>query len=320
MVSNAPVIQTVLSQLEALGDPTRLRLLRLLERHELGVADLCDVLQMPQSSVSRHLKLLSDLGWLTNRRQGTNSFYRMGVDNLDTSARRLWQITRDRASAWPTFNQDQLRLRRRLRDHADHAQAFFAGAAGQWDKLRSQCYGESFAWQSMLALLPSRYVVADLGCGTGHLAAALAPHVRQVIGVDQSEAMLRAARKRLASESLQNRVDLRRGPLESCPIDRDTCDAALLVLVLTYVNQPQDVINDAVRILRSDGCLIVTDLLPHDREDFRREMGQQCLGFAADELRDMLEQAGLEDVTCRPIPPDPQAKGPALQLARGVKP
>src|ERR1700689_1007534 len=124
--------EQVLGWLGTLADATRMRILRLLERQELGVAELCDVLQLPQSTVSRHLKVLADQGWTVNRRDGTTNLYAMLLDELDPQARKLWQPAREQTEGWATGQQDQLRLARRLRQRRDEAQRFFAGAAGQW--------------------------------------------------------------------------------------------------------------------------------------------------------------------------------------------
>src|SRR5207302_4849766 len=101
---------SLLGWMESLADPTRLRLLRLLERHELGVAELCDVLQLPQSTVSRHLKVLADEGWLRSRAQGTTNLYRMDAAEVETPARRLWALTREHTESWATVEQDRRRL------------------------------------------------------------------------------------------------------------------------------------------------------------------------------------------------------------------
>ena len=297
--------------LETLADSTRLRLLRLLERHELGVAALCDILQMPQSTVSRHLKVLSDQGWVGSRSQGTTRLYRTKGE-LDPAARRLWLLSRDQTDAWPTARQDQLRLGRQLARQSPPAEAFFAGAAGQWDRLREEAYGRAFTQTALLGLLPSEWVVADLGCGTGHAAAALSAHVGRVVGVDQSPAMLKAARKRTAG--IDN-VELRQGRLEALPLEDRTCDGALLLLALTYVGDPSAALAEMARILRPGGRAVVVDLLRHDRDDFRRRMGQEGFGFEPPDLKAMLEAAGLEQAACRELPPEPGAKGPALVLA-----
>src|SRR4051812_413417 len=215
----------LLGWMTSLADATRLRLLRLLERHELGVVELCDVLQMPQSTVSRHLKVLADERWVRSRRQGTAHLYGMILDELTTPQRKLWLLTREQTDAWPAAQQDQMRLTRVLKQRATDGETFFAGAASQWDKLRRELYGEAFTTAALLALLPRDLVVADLGCGTGQVAAMLAPNVKRVIGVDVSAAMLKAARKR---KSEMENVDLRRGPVESLPLDDASVDAALM--------------------------------------------------------------------------------------------
>src|SRR6478672_5568508 len=176
--------EQLLAWMECLADPMRLRLLRILERHELGVADLCDVLQAPQSTVSRHLKLLLDQGWVQSRRQGTNHLYEMILDELVPAARKLWLLAREQMESWATLAQDELRLQRRLAQRESDSESFFAGAAGEWDRIRNDLY-------AVLPLLPPTYVVADLGCGAGELAANLARHVKTVIGVDNSTEMLK---------------------------------------------------------------------------------------------------------------------------------
>ncbi len=314
MIKSAAQPEALMGWLGSLADPTRLRLLRLLERSELGVAELCDVLQMPQSTVSRHLKVLGDLGWADSRRQGTANYYRSTVDRLGPSARRLWVLAREVTDNWATVEQDQLRLEGCLKQRGTPAQAFFAGAAGQWDKLRAELYGGGVTRAAMGALLGSGWTVADLGCGTGEVSAELAGSVRRVIGVDQSPAMLKAARQR--TERLGN-VELRRGDLERLPIEDDTCDAAVVLLVLTYVANPSLVIAEAGRVLRGGGKLVVIDLLRHDRDDFRERMGQQSMGFDPVGLSNMLVEAGFEGARCCALPSEPGVKGPALVLASG---
>jgi ArsR family transcriptional regulator len=307
--------EALLGWMESLADPTRLRLLRLLERHELGVAELCEVLQLPQSTVSRHLKVLADQAWVRNRPQRTTNLYRMDLADADPAARRLWTLTREQTDDWATVAQDQLRLTRRLAERQP-SQGFFAGAAGRWDRLREELYGKTFTQEAFLGLLPAEWVVADLGCGTGQVTAALAAHVRRVLGVDQSAAMLKAARRRTGA--LKN-VELKQGSLEALPLAAGACDGALLLLALTYVEDPGAVLCEAARILRPGGRLVVTDLLRHDREEFRREMGQLRLGFDTQEMDRLLRAAGLNDVRVRPLAPDPEAKGPALLLATATR-
>ncbi|MGB7160663.1 MAG: metalloregulator ArsR/SmtB family transcription factor [Tepidisphaeraceae bacterium] len=316
MVQNAAHPTALLGRMVSLADVTRLRLLRLIERHELGVVELCDVLQLPQSTVSRHLKVLGDQGWARSRRQGTTRLYRMILDELDPGARRLWLLTREQTEAWATVQQDALRLARHLRQRQEDSQAFFAGAAAEWDKLRGELYGHDFTTAALLSLLPREYVVADLGCGTGQVIAALAPNVKQVIGVDNSAAMLKAARKRAGD--FEN-VDLRRGDLEALPLDDALCDAALLLLALTYVGDAPAALGEMSRVLKPGGRAVIVDLLPHDRDDFRRQMGQQSAGIESKLVTTQLGAAGFTNVYIQPLPPKPDAKGPALFLATATK-
>jgi len=303
--------EALLSWMASLADPTRLRLLRLLEREELGVAPLCEIVQLPQSTVSRHLKVLGDEGFVHSRAQGTNRLYRMVRMDKDAPARRLWLLARAETEAWPTAHQDALRLARLRARQTPPAQVFFAGASGDWDRLREEGYGRALNQTALLALLPSSWVVADLGCGTGALAAAMAPHVAKVIGIDQSAAMLKAARARTSDRA---NVDLRKGSLEALPIEDATCDAALLVLALSYVPDPASAVGEMARIVKPGGRAVVLDLLSHDQEDFRLAMGQERLGFEPADLLEMLEAAGFPGATGRELLPEPGAKGPALIL------
>jgi SAM-dependent methyltransferase len=314
--TSLPHADRLLSWMASLADATRVRLVRLLERHELGVVELCDVLQKPQPTVSRHLKVLGDQGWVSSRRQGTGRLYRTVLDELDPAARKLWVVAREQTDAWPTVRQDQLRLDRVLRDRAVDRDAFFAGAAGEWDGLRRQLYGERFNLATLAALLPPSSVVADLGCGTGFLSAELAPWVRRVVGIDGSPAMLRAARRRVAP--FEN-VELLRGDLSAVPIETGSCDAALLVLALTYVTDAAAVVAELGRVLRPGGRAVIIDLLPHDRDDFRRQMGQTSRGLDPEAVGRMLADAGVGDGVTRPLPSEAGATGPALFLAAGTR-
>ena len=302
----------LLARMESLADETRLRLLHLLERHELGVVDLCDILQLPQSTVSRHLRVLSDEGWVHSRSQGATHRYRMILDEVDPPARKLWLLAREQTAGWATLRQDELRLDRRLTERETDSQAFFAGAAGEWDKLRGELYGQAFTRAVLLALLPPDWTVADLGCGTGQVVAELAPFVGRVIGVDNSAAMLKAAKRRVNGTGND---ELRRGDLEAMPLEDASCDAALLVLALTYVPEVAVVLREAARVLKPGGRLVVVDLLRHDRDDFRRQMGQRWPGFEPEQLEEWMKEGGLRLMTNRPLPPEPQTKGPALFLS-----
>jgi len=316
MIKHAEQPEALLGWMDALADPTRLRLLTLLEQHELGVAELCDIVQAPQSTVSRHLKLLGAGGWTRSRRSGTANLYSMAADQLAEPARRLWQLARQEVRGRPAFRQDNLRLQRILRDRQSDTQKFFADAAGRWNQLREQLYGREFIGDALLAMLPGDFIVADLGCGTGYLTERMARHVGRVIGVDNTQAMLDAAAQR--TQGFAN-VELREGDLQAAPIEDGACDAAMLSLVLTYVSEPIAVLREAGRVLKFGGKVVIVDLLEHDRDEFRRELEQRWLGFDSAQLTDMLTMVGFDHICVRALPPEPHVKGPALLLATGTK-
>ena len=305
----------IFDRLAALADPTRSRLLLLLDRHELTVGELCASLQLPQSTVSRHLKTLADESWVTARADGTSRRYTMPGTALDPNARRLWHLVRDQVSATTSARHDLVRAERVLHERRTTSQSFFSTRAGQWDKVRADLYGTSADLTPLAALLDPSWVVGDLGCGTGQTSAALAPFVSQVIAVDESSAMLGAARKRLDA---RDNMDLRSGRLEDLPIDDAALDAAVLSLVLHFVVDPPLVLAEAARVMRPGGRLLIVDMLPHEREEYRAGMGHLWLGFGEDQLTAWLHDAGFQQTRIVPLAPDPQAKGPGLFTARAV--
>ena len=302
----------ILDHLSSLSDATRSRLLLLLERHELTVSELCRIVQLPQSTVSRHLKALGDGGWLTARSEGTSRLYTMTRDELDPAARRLWTLVREQVAAAPASAQDQRRLQAALAARRTTSQEFFSSSAGQWDKLRDELFGDRFHLAALAALADPEWVLGDLGCGTGQVSAALAPFVARVVAVDASAAMLQAAKRRLHGSS---NVELRRGELEALPIDDGRLDAATLMLVLHHVAEPERALAEVARVSKPGGRIVVVDMLPHDRESYRQQMGHVWLGFADDHVARLLAGAGFAGTRVTPLPPDARAKGPGLFVA-----
>jgi len=306
----------IFDDLTTLADGTRSRVLLLLDRNELTVSELCAVLQLPQSTVSRHLKTLSDAGWVSSRREGTSRFYTLALDDREPSTRRLWALLREQVSATPGADQDARRLKGVLGRRQSKSQEFFESAAGQWDRLRQEMFGRSSQLQALPAFLDDRWIVGDLGCGTGQVAAALAPFVSRVIAVDRSADMLQAARRRVRETT---NVEVRRGDLEALPIPDEELDAATLLLVLHHLPDPAAALREAARVLKPGGRLVISDMMPHDREEYRHQMGHVWLGLSEDQLRRLLAAAGFGSVRLVPLAADPDAKGPALFVASAVK-
>ena len=307
----------ILDHAALLADFTRCRVLALVDRHELTVSEIQAVLQLPQSTVSRHLKVLADGDWVSSRSEGTSRLYQLPPGGLEAPRDALWSLVREELIDSTTAVQDRLRLDSILRERSSRSQEFFSTTAGEWDRLRDELFGTRFDLLALAGLADAAWTLGDLGCGTGRLSEALAPWVREVIAVDGSPAMLDAARGRLAAFP---NVKIREGQLENLPIDDARLDVATLFLALHHVPEPERVLAEARRVLRPGGRLVVVDMLPHDRESFRRQMGHIWLGFSGEHMQRLLGEAGFDDVRLHPLPASPDAQGPTLFAATVVRP
>ncbi len=299
----------VFDRLGTLADPTRSRILLVLEGTELTVSELCAVVQLPQSTVSRHLKILSDEGWVAARDSGASRFYTLVPTRLDHFARRLWNVVKEQASSSSAAQQDARRRESVLNDRRGKMKSFFSGVAGNWDQMRTELIGSRTDLLALLDLLDDSWTVGDLGCGTGQLTEALAPAVKRVIAVDESGAMLNAAKRRLSA--FEN-VEVRGGNVESLPIEDGELDVALLFMVTHFVIEPATVLAEVKRALKPGGRLVVLDLTTHERQEYSLQMGHVWQGFSEEQLRAWVADAGLSVVRYRVLPADPKAKGPAL--------
>lgn len=304
---------TIHTRLGTLADATRTRLLFLLARHELSVGELSTATQLPQSTTSRHLRVLSDEGWVVTRAEGPSRFYRL-APRMDATSRRLWTVVRESLSGAADTAQDEARAQLVLGQRRTRSQEFFSTAAGQWDAVRAELFGAQAGFAGLLALLGDDVVIGDLGCGTGAVTAELAPYVGRVIAVDESKAMLAAAKRRLTPFA---NTELRTGALESLPIDDGELDMAVLSLVLHYLAEPALALSEARRALRPGGRIVVVDMIEHGRSEYREQMGHVWQGFGEDRMRTWLGEAGFERVRWTGLAPAEGAKGPLLFAASG---
>ena len=302
-------------RLATLADPTRGRILLALEQNELTVGDLCAVLALPQSTVSRHLRVLADDNWVTTRQEGTSRFYARNA-SLDPGADRLWSVVAEDLRGSAEHGRDLARLGEVIAQRRAKSREFFAGASGSWDDIRQELFGNAVGGGALLGLLDENWVIGDLGCGSGHLSALMAPYVARVIGIDASPDMLEQARARLASWP---RVELRAGELEALPLGAGELDAAIISLVLHHSPEPRRVIGEAMRVLKVGGRLLLVDLTPHDQVEYRERMGHVWLGFSEQQVAEWLKGAGFTRVRVVALPQDPGARAPALFVATGVK-
>ena len=305
----------LLSRFESLGDENRLRLLTLLDRNEFTVSELVSVLQLPQSTVSRHLKVLADDGWVRRRQEGKTRYYRMEGE-LEAAARDLWRLTEGSLAGARWLADDAERAQSVLAERRDRAAAFFSESAAEWDALRDELFGSDARFAALFGLLDPEWVVGDLGAGTGTLANMIAPFVTRVVAIDRSPEMLAAAAVRLGE---RDNVDVREGELESLPVEDGELDLAVLMLVLHFTVEPRRVLAETARALARNGRLLVLDMRAHEREEYRETMGHLWLGFTEDQMRDWTRLAGLEGYRHLALAPEPEASGPALFAATARK-
>jgi ArsR family transcriptional regulator len=301
-----------LARLGTLGDLTRLRLLRLLERSELGVGELARATRLPQSTVSRHLKLLFEAELIDKRSEGTATLYRLPERGVDSDAAELWRLTRDRLGASPDFDEDDARLAEVLAERRTDSRAFFGRIGGAWDRLREELFGDRFTAPALLGLLDSDWTVADIGCGTGDASELLAPCVKAVVAIDRETSMLDAAKARLADWA---NVEFRQGDISRLPARNGEFDAAILMLVLHHLDDPVASLREIGRVLTPRGRLLVVDMVAHRHEEYRTTMGHVHLGFAEPTMLAHAKAAGFSSMRWRRLRAATDRKGPGLFAA-----
>jgi ArsR family transcriptional regulator len=278
---------------KTLSDPTRVRLLAMLEREELAVQELMAVLGMAQSRVSRHLAILREAGLIRDRRDGTYVFYRFDIPAEGAWAE-AWELVRRGLVDDATAERDSASLARALEARADRSRSFFDAVGPEWDALRKVFDDDVLRARAITRLVDPGQTVADIGTGTGVLAIELARLGLRVIAVDASSRMLDAARAKMDAEGIEN-VELREGDATDLPIANEETDAALAHMVLQYLPTPADAVREMARVVRRGGRVVIVDFVQHHQEWMRHELGVQWQGFAPEEIQDWLTAAGLVD-------------------------
>jgi len=303
---------------KTLADPTRIRILALLEREELAVQDLMAVLGMAQSRVSRHLAILREAGLLADRRDGTFVFYRVNP-SLPQRWRDAWTLVMGARADDPTAARDTAALVAHREARRSRTRAFFDAVGPEWDALRKIFNDDVLRARALARLVPQGLCVADVGTGTGILARELAALGCAVVAVDHSPRMLEAARNNLAAAGAAG-VELRQGTAEALPLADASVDAAFAHMVLHYVAQPADAVREMARVVRPGGLVVLVDFELHDREWMREELGVVWLGFPLADVAGWLGQAGLAELRCELEPVRGHRELPQTFIASGRKP
>lgn len=308
---------STINLLRLLADPTRLRLLLLLEQEELSVAELQQILGMGQSRISSHLAQLKRAGVVEDRRAGKNVYYGASAPGKNGTRGRVQEILQLLAREVPETGRDRTALKLALRKRQDKAREYFDQLAGKFG--RSYVPGRSWKALShaLISLVP-RLTIADLGAGEGTLSQLLARNARKVIAVDNSPKMVEFGSK-LAKEHGVNNLEYRLGDLEDPPISKDSVDLVLLSQALHHAIKPERAIDSAYQILKKNGRVVILDLLSHQFERARKLYSDRWLGFSEVRLHELLEGAGFREVEVSVV--SRETENPHFQtvFATGVK-
>ncbi len=298
----------MLKSLKLLADPTRIRILMLLDREALSVAELQEILGMGQSRISTQLSQLKTEGLVEDARSGKNNIYSCSADPD------LMDVARLAAKEIREVEADTASLRHLLRKRKDHARAYFDELAGRFGK----DYVPGRSWKALAeALLRTMtyQVVADLGAGEGTLSQLLAQRAERVIAVDLSPKMVEFGRSLAEKHNLPN-LEYRIGDIEEPPIDSESVDLAFLSQALHHAEHPQKALDAAYRLLKKGGRLVVLDLLQHNFEEARELYADRWLGFSESDLAAMLESAGFKHIEI--VVADKESGAPKFQTLLGV--
>ena len=309
-------MSSTLKSLRALADPTRLRLMALLDREELSVNELQEVTRLGQSRISTHLGQLQEAGLIQSRREGKRTFYKLnGASRKETES--LVSLAVSGGRELPEFAEDEVNLRRTVALRKEQAQVFFNQVAGRFDR----SYGPGRSWQAfghlLLRIVP-HVDIADLGSGEGLISELLARRARKVIAVDNSEKIINFGAEKARKSGLKN-LEFRLGDLETPPINPGSVDIAVLSQALHHAEEPARAIGSANKILRPGGQILILDLLEHNFDEARALYGDRWLGFKTSDLHRWLETAGFRKIEISVVAREDQPPHFETILAAGEK-
>ena len=308
-------MSSTLRYLRALSDPTRLRIIALLEKDELSVNELQEITRMGQSRISTHLGLLLDSGLVQSRREGKRTFYKLAP--AANGGGEFVRIAIRGAVELPEHGGDQVNLKRIITRRREQAQVYFNHVAGRFDRV----YGPGRSWQAfghlLLRILPP-LVVADLGAGEGLVSELLARRCRKVIAVDNSEKIVEFGAAKAKKNNLKN-LEFRLGDLQEPPVEPESVDLVILSQALHHAEEPAKAIASAHRILKPGGNVMILDLAKHQFEQAHGAYGDRWLGFAESDLHTWIERAGFKKIEISVVAREEQPPHFETVLASGQK-
>jgi ubiquinone/menaquinone biosynthesis C-methylase UbiE/DNA-binding HxlR family transcriptional regulator len=306
-------MSSILKSLRLLADPTRIRILSLLRREELSVAELQEILAMAQSRISTQLSQLKQAGLVEDRRAGKKSIYAF-CEPASDAERQLLATVELAAEQMDEVEADRASLALVLHKRQDKSRAYFDQLAGKFG--RSYCPGRSWKGlaETLLKLMPPQ-VIADLGAGEGTFSQLLAQRAERVIAVDNSEKMIEFASGVARDNGFEN-LEFRLGNIEEPPIDDASVDLAFFSQALHHAEKPERAIHSAFRILRPGGRVVILDLLKHSVEEARELYADVWMGFSEAEISEFLDSAGFENAEFTVV--DREKKSPYFQTLMAI--
>ena len=305
-----------LRSLRALSDATRLRMVALLEKDELSVNELQEIMRMGQSRISTHLGLLQDSGLVQSRREGKRTFYKLAVAANGTLGE-FTQLAIRGARELPEYAGDQINLKRILGRRREQERVYFNQVAGRFDRV----YGPGRSWQAfghlLLRILPP-LTVADLGSGEGLLSELLARRCRKVIAVDNSEKIVAFGAAKAKRNNLKN-LEFRLGDLQNPPVEPESVDLAILSQALHHAEDPAKAIASAYKMLKPGGQVMILDLAKHRFAKAQEHYGDRWPGFAESDLHRWLEAAGFKKIEINVVAREEQPPHFETVLASGQR-
>jgi ArsR family transcriptional regulator len=289
----------MLSLFKILADGSRLRLLRILRQGDFTVQDLMQILNMGQSRVSRHLKLMSEAGLLKVEKQGTWHYYRLSLE--DGLLKDIWASVEPRLAELEGQERDNLGVLRVMSERRKRNQEFFNKHARDWDNIHVELLNLPDYLDRLLAMIPFGGLMVEVGIGTGSLLPLLAKKSEQTLGLDHSPSMIKLAREIIDQQQLADKVEVRLAEMNHLPCADNSARTVVLNQVLHHAEQPVEVSREIARVLESGGALVVADLTRHGHDWARERLADQWLGFKQEELEKWLADTGMVLTECLEI-------------------
>ena len=279
----------ILNFFKALSDETRLRLLNLLLYFELNVNEIIEILNMGQSRISRHLKILTDKGLLKSRHNGAWIFYSTVTEG---NGLKLIESIRCFLKNENLFSQDLKQAKRVIENRSRETTRFFDSIAEDWGKLKKEIFGNFDLNGFIQNHTQETHTIVDLGCGIGDLLSYITAKADIVIGVDKSPKMLEEAYARFQNNN--EKIDLRIGEIEHLPLKENEVDIAIINMVLHHLSSPLAGFYEINRVIKRGGIFIIIDFLNHNLENMRKKYGDRWLGFSKEQIKTWLEKTGFK--------------------------